>query len=226
MNRKKIYLFMGPPGAGKGTISSMCVERFGWTTLSTGNLCRKHIVEGTDIGKKIDFIIKSGKLVSDELISAMIKEELEQAFNNFETVILDGFPRKSSQVDLFWNLISGLGLDAEVALVSFEVPNEVVLDRLLNRLTCSNKNCQAVYSVGCDSLLPKELDKCDKCKSPLARRGDDDRSAIENRLREYGESSKALVAAHSAKGTKVVRVDASCGVENVFDLFKELMAQK
>ncbi len=96
-SQKDIYIFIGPPGSGKGyIIPSMC-KKVWLESISTGNLCRKHIAEQTEIGKQIDFAIKSGKLVSDSLIIAMVKNGCLANADQFDAVILDGFPRTIAQ---------------------------------------------------------------------------------------------------------------------------------
>ena len=93
MSIERIVLFVGPPGSGKGTLSQKCVQELGWKQISTGDLCRAHIANETEIGKKIDFAIKSGKLVDDGLISQMVFEWFSEQKNGPHTVILDGYPR-------------------------------------------------------------------------------------------------------------------------------------
>ena len=96
-NQKNLIVFMGPPGAGKGSLSQLCVDEFGWVQLSTGFLCRKHIAAQTTIGRQIDFFIKSGKLVDDSLIVDMVEEWLAEQIDQQRGVILDGFPRSVVQ---------------------------------------------------------------------------------------------------------------------------------
>lgn len=216
---------MGPPGAGKGTISSMCEAEFNWASLSTGNLCRKHINEGTDIGKTIDFIIKSGKLVSDELIAGVVEKELSLAFNDSDTVILDGFPRTKAQVSLLVDLVEKLQFNINVKAAFFDVSNDVVLNRLLGRLTCSNKDCQAVYSLNCQKLSPKDISKCDKCLHDLTKRGDDVQEVIENRLREYDKQKNTLLSAYKNYDLDIIKLNADKNVQDVFVNFKDIVVQ-
>ncbi len=90
---RSIVIFIGPPGAGKGSLSQLCVKELGWAQLSTGNLCRYHITEQTELGKQIDLAIKSGKLISDGVIVDMVDKALPETFKQSPIVILDGFPR-------------------------------------------------------------------------------------------------------------------------------------
>src|SRR5438105_2140053 len=99
-----IFIFLGPPGSGKGSVSRLCIKDLGWVQLSTGNLCRKHIAKQTEIGKEIDFAIKSGKLVSDDLITNMVLEWFQKDFDDSHTVILDGYPRTIMQAQAFTKL--------------------------------------------------------------------------------------------------------------------------
>ena len=100
MNPKKsVFIFIGPPGSGKGTLSHLCVSSLRWVQLSTGNLCRKHIAEQTEIGKQIDFALKSGKLVSDSLINAMVHDWFSMTIQEADNIILDGYPRTVAQAE-------------------------------------------------------------------------------------------------------------------------------
>lgn len=103
--QEKIFIFIGPPGSGKGSLSSLCTQKFGWKQLSTGNLCIKHIANETSIGKKIDFAIKSGKLIEDDLITQMITEWFTNQSVNSLAVILDGYPRTVEQARFFDDFI-------------------------------------------------------------------------------------------------------------------------
>ena len=104
-SNQQLVIFIGPPGAGKGSISQLCVQAFGWKQLSTGYLCRKHINEQTEIGKEIDFSIKSGKLVSDRLIVTLVEQWLADPSQHESPIILDGFPRNIAQAEALHEII-------------------------------------------------------------------------------------------------------------------------
>ena len=109
MSIDRVILFIGPPGSGKGTLSQKCVQKLGWQQISTGDLCRRHIAKQTEIGKSIDFAIKSGKLVSDGLISQMVFDWFRQENIESDVVILDGYPRTVNQAKDFDELADQLG---------------------------------------------------------------------------------------------------------------------
>jgi len=165
MTRKEIVLFLGPPGAGKGTLSHLCVKRLGWVQLSTGNLCREHIAQSTEIGKKIDFALKSGKLVEDSLIVDMVDQWLNgltETVTGGQTVIFDGFPRTVPQAEALQELIAKRG-DISLRLVRLTMSDNDLVTRLLARAICKNNKCQAVYSVHEHSTLkPRKPDICDE----------------------------------------------------------------
>ncbi|MFT6765592.1 MAG: adenylate kinase, partial [Alteromonas naphthalenivorans] len=97
MSTKQVFVFLGAPGAGKGALSRLCVKKLGWKELSTGNECRKHRSEGTKIGQEIDFAIKSGTLVSDNVVIDMVAQWIGKNINSALAIILDGFPRTIAQ---------------------------------------------------------------------------------------------------------------------------------
>jgi len=122
--QSKLFLFMGLPGSGKGTISHMCTTKLGWMQLSTGNLCREHIQKQTELGKHIDFIIKSGKLVEDEIILEMIKQWLMEVLHSQAVVILDGFPRTMRQAHLLDEILTTLDMQIQMQIVHFDIDSE------------------------------------------------------------------------------------------------------
>lgn len=218
-----IYIFMGPPGSGKGTLAERCVEEFGWASLSTGDLCRKHISEKTEIGKQIDFIIKSGKLISDELVSAMVEQWLEQQGNKYQAIILDGYPRTEAQVELFRRMLESKFPNLRVRIIKFDVSDDEVVKRLSSRLVCTNKNCQAIYSSRAENgeLAPKIDMICDKCGSPVAVRGDDKPEVIRNRLAIYHQHD--LSKAFKTAGFTIEEINAARQFDEVFADFKRLV---
>jgi len=221
---KDIYIFIGPPGSGKGSLANICFERFGWDVLSTGNLCRKHIVEQTEIGKEIDFAIKSGTLISDELICRMVEEWFLGKIENNNPIILDGYPRTLEQAKIFNNLLKNSNKQLKLHVVEFVISDKAVIDRLFFRLTCSNKECQAVYSI-CEGSLrtPQKENMCDRCGSMLLRRVDDEMQAIQKRLEIYHKHAQTFLNYYENNGYPVVRLNAERSLEIVFQDFIQSM---
>jgi adenylate kinase len=195
----------------------------GWIQLSTGNLCRKHIAEGTDIGKEIDLAIKSGKLISNSLVTRMVVDWfLEQ--KPLGTVILDGYPRTLAQAERFCELASRDLKEFNIRVVRFLISDEAVIDRLMNRFVCTNKDCQAVYSLAAGTTLaPRKGMFCDNCSSLLERRLDDDLQTIKNRLKTYYEHERELVQFYERSGLPVYEVHVEQPLAGVFDDFSALI---
>lgn len=222
MAHRKAYIFIGPPGAGKGSLSKLCIEHFGWAQLSTGNLCRKHVMEATDIGKQIDLTIKSGKLISDELITQLVDEWLDQMIKEEKTVILDGFPRNVSQAKRLFELISKKYASLKIKIVRFLVSDETAVDRICNRYVCRNKNCQAVYSGKEGSTLAaKELEKCDGCGDALGRRDDDAAEVVLGRLKIYRDFERDMLQALADAENAIIDVHVERPLHEIFDIFKK-----
>ncbi|MCX5925281.1 MAG: nucleoside monophosphate kinase [Candidatus Dependentiae bacterium] len=216
----EIYIFVGPPGSGKGSLASICFERIGWEMLSTGNLCRKHIAEQTEIGQEIDFAIKSGKLVSDELISQMVAQWFVGKSGQEKAVILDGYPRTLRQAETFDNLLKNSSQKLKLYIVQLMVSDETVVERLSFRFMCSNKECQAVYSIHAGSLCaPKIEGRCDRCNCLLVRRVDDEAAAIRKRLQVYYQHAKDLLSFYDKMGYSIVKIDVEKPLELVFEDF-------
>jgi adenylate kinase len=221
--KKTVYIFMGPPGSGKGTLAQRCVQDFGWATLSTGALCRKHISEQTEIGKQIDFIIKSGKLISDELVSAMVDHWLGEQSLQAPAIVLDGYPRTEAQVHLLHKLLQTKYPSLDLRIIKLGISDDEVIKRLSSRLVCTNKNCQAIYSVlaGSGLLAPKKAMICDLCGAALEIRADDKPEVIKNRLAVYHQHD--LTSAFEKSGCHVDVIDADRPFEVIFEDFKRLV---
>ena len=227
-SKNNIFVLVGPPGSGKGSLSQLCIKEFGWKQLSTGDLCRKHIAEQTEIGKQIDFALKSGKLVNDGIIVDMVNKWLTEQIKSGANVLLDGYPR---------NLVQARALDAflkdekfakiELRVVRFVASDEVVINRLSSRCICSNKDCQAVYSMAKDSSFrPKENMICDTCSSPLKIRSDDNLDSIKERLKIYHEYEDSMLHFYSEVGYTILEVDAERSLKDVFENFKTVVGLK
>lgn len=219
-----IFIFIGLPGGGKGSLSKLCIENLGWNQLSTGNLCRSHIAKQTEIGKKIDFIIKSGNLISDGIMTEMVEQWLKD--NSLKShIIFDGYPRTVVQAKALHNLLKTNFVACKLNVVKLVADELTVIKRLSSRMVCSNKDCQIVYSANADSsLVPLKLDSCDKCKSLLIKRDDDKESTIKERLSVYSRHEKELVDFYLTSGQNVVEINAEQTIHAVFNDFKKLIS--
>ncbi len=219
-----IYTFLGAPGAGKGSLSSLCVSGLNWVQLSTGNLCRQHIAEKTEIGQKIDFAIKSGKLVSDDLIMDMVSNQLVK-FNEIKKsdIILDGCPRTVAQAEKLCGFLKSSLAGYKLKVVLLELDNNVVISRLNKRLVCENKSCQAIYSDSEKSdMNPKVANTCDKCGNKLGARKDDNLDAIVSRLEQYSKNVEPLLDYYKSENQSILKINADQKVANVFLDFKKI----
>lgn len=217
--KQQAYIFIGPPGSGKGSLSKLCSVNLGWHQLSTGNLCRKHISEQTPIGKEIDFIIKSGKLISDELVTSMVDYWLSETTRGDCTLILDGYPRNVTQVKSLLNLVQDKYQALNIQVIRFIVSDEIAFDRICNRYICQNNECQAVFSGNFYSgLSPKKESECDHCSGKLGKRSDDAREIVLGRLKMYREFEHSMLACFSNR--EVIDVDVERPLEEIFETFK------
>ncbi|MDD9951647.1 MAG: adenylate kinase [Zetaproteobacteria bacterium] len=207
-----IHLLMGAPGAGKGTQGDMLVERCGFVKLSTGDILRKHIADKTDIGKKIESVMASGSLVSDDLLIDMVRAELSRLHAEApeSEVLLDGFPRTVEQAvaleGLLKNLDCGLG-----TVIFLDVSDEDVIKRLCGRRVC--RQCGKNYHV---EYLPAAKDGiCDDCGSELMHRDDDKEARIKNRLGVFRTQTSPVLDFYRENG-HYVEMPASGSSEDVF----------
>ncbi len=208
------FIFLGPPGAGKGTLASQVSEEYGIPQISTGDIFRENIKNGTELGKKVKAIMDSGALVGDDVVLEIVQDRLKKddCKNGF---ILDGFPRTIPQASAF----EKLGIDVEV--VNFEVDNDLIIARLSNRRVC--KNCKANYNV--KFLPPKVEGKCDKCGGELFTREDDKLESITNRLEVYRKETEPLIDFYKKLG-KITDIDSARDSSVVLVDFKKLFPKK
>lgn len=222
VNLSNILVFLGPPGCGKGSLASYFLREEDCFQLSTGNLCRKYASLNTSLGKEIDFLLKSGKLISDELILDMVKQELN-SLNN-ETLILDGFPRTEYQALIFNKFLQELNVKFNV--VRFEISEDLVVSRLSNRLVCTNIECQAVYSLSKSSeFRPSNEEECSKCKFSLKKRSDDQIDIIKSRYRDYSQKEKSVLDFYKKVNQPILNVDASLSSNKLFNEVKKIISK-
>ena len=196
-------IFIGPPGAGKGTIATIICEELKIPHISTGDLFRKAIKNKTTLGQKVQVIIDSGDLVPDALTVALVKERL-QVDDTKNGFILDGFPRTIKQADAL-SEFSDINL-----VINFTISDEQVIHRLSGRRLCSN--CGAGYHI--ETIKPEKEDVCDKCGKELIIRPDDAPDAIKNRLNVYYNQTEPLIDYYRNKNL-LQDIDGSRSVEAI-----------
>ena len=204
------FIFLGPPGAGKGSLAVKVAEAYKIPHISTGDIFRANIKAQTPLGVKVKAIIDSGSLVSDELTFELVKDRLAQddCKNGY---ILDGFPRTIPQAEMLEGLV------ADVKVVNFEIADEIVIRRLSTRRVC--KACGANFNIL--TLPPKVEGVCDKCGGELYQRDDDKQESIMHRMDVYREQTEPLINFYKNKG-KITDLDASIETDVLLGKFKEL----
>lgn len=206
-------VFLGPPGAGKGTIATQAKVFYSIPHISTGDLFRAEQEKGSELGNKVKSIIASGKLVPDEITIEVVKQRLshDDTKNGF---ILDGFPRTIAQADALANIVN---IDA---VVNFVVDKDAVVKRISGRRFC--KSTGRTYHVIYNPPKVEGID--DETGEPLYQREDDKPENVKTRLEVYDASTAPLIEYYRAKG-KLVDVDASPAPEVVFDNLKKALTK-
>ena len=204
------FIFLGPPGAGKGSLAVKVAADYKIPHISTGDIFRANIKAQTPLGVKVKAIIDSGSLVSDEMTFELVKDRLAQddCKNGY---ILDGFPRTIPQAQMLENLVD------DVKVVNFEIKDEIVIKRLSTRRVC--KSCGANYNIL--TLKPKVEGICDKCGGELYQRDDDKQESILHRMDVYREQTEPLINFYKEKG-KITDLDASIETDVLLGKFKEI----
>lgn len=187
-------VLLGAPGAGKGTQAKKLIEKYGIPQISTGDILRKAVADGTPLGKEAKVVMDKGGLVPDSIVIGLVKERLAQA-DCKKGYILDGFPRNTSQAETLDKVLSEMGASLDKAL-SVDVDLDILMKRLTGRRTC--KSCQQMYNTY--FTPPKADGKCDKCGGELFQRDDDKEATIKNRLDVYEKSTAPLIDYYKKKG--------------------------
>ncbi len=180
-------LIMGPPGAGKGTQAEVLVKELSITHISTGDMFRSAIKEGTEMGKKAKEYMDQGGLVPDEVVVGMVKERLAMP-DCAKGFLLDGFPRTLPQAEALDETLKALTIKLD-GVVNIDVPRERLMARLTGRRIC--KGCGASYHVLFNP--PKSEGKCNSCEGELYQRSDDNEEAVSNRLDVYESQTQPLI---------------------------------
>ena len=189
-------MFIAPPAAGKGTLSEMLVEKYGYVHISTGDLLRDASKEDTPLGKKISDMLQSGALVTNEIVFDLLEKRLmkDDTKNGY---ILDGFPRTLEQAEMYDDTVKRLNLDLGVVIV-LESDYETLRMRIVGRMLC--EECGSVYNVLTGVNTPKVEGLCDKCGGKLYKRSDDNEESFKTRYDTYLDKTKPLIDFYKEKG--------------------------
>jgi adenylate kinase len=188
-------VLMGPPGAGKGTQAKFLTDTYGFCHLSTGDLVRKEMAQGTELGLKIKSIVTSGRLPSDEDIYSLLEKEIKKVPLS-QGIIFDGFPRRVAQAHYLEGILKSLGRELKY-VIFIEVDRDVLIKRITGRLSC--KNCKASYNLYYKK--PRVEGTCDSCHSTnLEKRSDDNTDSLINRLSEYEGQTLSIADYYKNKG--------------------------
>lgn len=210
----KNIIFIAPPAAGKGTQSELLISKYGYEHISTGDLLRNEIKSGSDLGKELDSMMKSGSLISDEIVNRLLINALSNITKPF---ILDGYPRTISQALKLDEILANLNKSVDV-VVYLDVEEELAMKRATGRLSC--KSCNRIYHKYFSK--PRVEGICDDCGSSLISRADDTPDTFKVRYDTYMSNTKPLLDFYSNKNI-LVKVDANKEADETFSEIEKVI---
>ena len=191
----KNIIFIAPPAAGKGTMSDILIEKYGYKHISTGDILRSMAKVEDDFGKELSAMLKTGKLVPDEIVLEALKRRL--LMNDLDDgFILDGFPRNTLQAREYDKILKDINKDLGV-VIYLDTPREILEKRITGRRICSE--CGATYNVLTGVNTPKVEDTCDKCGNKLYQRSDDNLESFNTRYETFLNQTYPLVDYYEEK---------------------------
>jgi adenylate kinase len=202
-------ILLGPPGAGKGTQSVFLAEHYGMVQLSTGDILRAAVKDGSEVGKMADEIMKAGKYFPDELMAQILGEHMDKLGPD-TGIIFDGYPRTERQAELLDTLLADRNRTLD-HVIELEVDEDALVDRITGRYTCAK--CNAGYH---DRYkLPEIAGTCDECgSSEFKRRPDDNEATVRTRMAEYRAKTEPIIPIYEARNL-VTRVDGMADIDHV-----------
>ena len=203
-------IMLGAPGAGKGTQAKQLADKYSIPHISTGDIFRANIKEGTDLGKKAKEYMDAGALVPDELVCDLVVDRIQKddCENGF---ILDGFPRTIPQAEALTDALSAIGSSMDYA-IDVDVPDENIITRMGGRRACLN--CGATYHIV--NIPPKKEGICDRCGEPIVLRDDDQPETVKKRLDVYHAQTQPLIDYYQKQGI-LKSVDGTQPMDAVFE---------
>ncbi len=207
-------VLLGAPGAGKGTQAKKLIDKYGTPQISTGDILRAAVAEGTPLGKEAKAVMDKGELVPDSVVLGLVEERLQQD-DCKKGYILDGFPRNTAQAEALDGILDKLGMGLSAA-ISVDVPSEDLMKRLTGRRTC--KGCGQMYNVHFSA--PAKEGTCDKCSGELYQRDDDREETIKKRLEVYEAQTAPLIDYYGNKGI----LKSVAGTGSIDEIFEKMCA--
>jgi adenylate kinase len=210
-------ILLGPPGAGKGTQAKMLVEKYQIPQISTGDILRAAVKEGSPLGKEAKACMDKGELVPDSVVIGIVEERIQQS-DCAKGYMLDGFPRTVPQAEALDGMLKNLSSQID-HVVSIEVANEELVGRLTGRRTC--RDCGAGFHVMFDP--PEKEGVCDKCGGELYQRDDDNVETVTSRLEVYESQTLPLIDYYTAKG-KIRPIDGVGDIKEIFGRVTQVLS--
>ncbi len=214
-------IFLGPPGAGKGTQAARVRAARGIPHISTGDMLRESVASGSAVGREAKGHMDRGGLVPDDVVIRVVEERLARP-DCRAGFLLDGFPRTKPQAEALDAALARAGARLDCVFF-FATPEDLVVRRLSGRRICANKACAAVYHL--QNIPPRQSGVCDKCGSPLEQRPDDLEETVRKRLAAYNKSTSPLIAYYQAKGL-LKPVEGAMDIAPLFQVIQEALDQR
>ncbi len=217
---KKVFIFLGPPGCGKGTQTTRLSQKLDIPHVDTGSLLRKNIQDNTPFGIEAKKYIDKGQLVPIEVVQNVIKDRIKKD-DCKDGFILDGFPRSVEQADALKDIlkeVTSFNLQDDALAIYFDIENEVLVQRLINRRSCPK--CGMIYNL--ISSPPKIMNYCDICDTQLVQRKDDNEETARLRFETYENETKPLLEYFENEGI-LKEINADAPITDVWESIKEIV---
>jgi len=202
-------IIMGPPGAGKGSVSERLADKFGLVHLSSGDILRAERASGSELGEKLKKYMDTGELVPDEIVTEIMIKAISLQ-DSSKGLLLDGFPRTVQQAQRLGEALDRIALPIQAVLL-LDAPEEVLIRRITGRRICPK--CGRVYHV--DTMPPVNDSICDLCGTKLIQRDDDTEQVVRERICLYHQETEPVIEYYHKLGTRMIKVDADAPIDEV-----------